>query len=108
MGWSDTIDISKFEVSAAPYGGPIALLKDESKTARVQVSTKPIITVFTAAGKQISQMRWNSGSIHKMGWSHTEDLLFVQDDGVVLVYDMFLTFLKDIWDGPGSQRCKSY
>lgn len=23
MGWSDTIDISKFEVSAAPYGGPI-------------------------------------------------------------------------------------
>lgn len=23
MGWSDIIDISKFEVSAAPYGGPI-------------------------------------------------------------------------------------
>jgi hypothetical protein len=29
-----------------------------------------------------------------MGWSHTEDLLFVQEDGVVLVYDMFLTFKK--------------
>lgn len=23
MGWSDIVDISKFEVSAAPYGGPI-------------------------------------------------------------------------------------
>ena len=34
-----------------------ALLKDESKTARVQVSTKPIVTVFTAAGKQLGQMR---------------------------------------------------
>lgn len=47
-------------------------MKDESKTARVQVSTKPIITVFTAAGKQISQMRvstfqwyrlWNKNSL---------------------------------------------
>lgn len=106
MGWSDIIDISKFEVSAAPYGGPIALLKDESKTARVQVSTKPIITVFTAAGKQISQMRWNSGSIHKMGWSHTEDLLFVQDDGVVLVYDMFLTFKKTFGMGQEAKDVK--
>lgn len=34
-----------------------ALYRDESKTARVQVSIKPVISVFTAAGKQISQMR---------------------------------------------------
>ena len=29
-----------------------------------------------------------------MGWSHTEDLLCVQEDGVVLVYDMFLNFKR--------------
>lgn len=26
MGWSDIVDISKFEVSAAPYGGPIDII----------------------------------------------------------------------------------
>jgi hypothetical protein len=30
----------------------------------------------------------------KMGWTIMEDLLFVQDDGVVLVYDMFLAFKR--------------
>lgn len=38
--------------------------------------------------------QWNSGTIVKMGWTIMEDLLFVQDDGVVLVYDMFLTFKR--------------
>ena len=37
-------------------------------------------------------MQWNSGPIMKMGWSVSEDLLFVRDDGVVLVYDLFLNF----------------
>ncbi|XP_033732936.1 vacuolar protein sorting-associated protein 16 homolog [Pecten maximus] len=94
MGWSDVIDLDKFTVASAPYGGPIALYRDDSKTARVQVSTKPIITVFTAAGNQISQMRWSSGQVVKMGWSNTEDLLCVQDDGMVLSYDMFLNFKR--------------
>ena len=39
-------------------------------------------------------LQWNSGKIKKMGWSNTEDLLFVQDDGVVIVYDYFLNFKR--------------
>ena len=39
-------------------------------------------------------LQWNSGRIKKMGWSNTEDLLFVQDDGVVIVYDYFLNFKR--------------
>ena len=27
MEWSETVDISKFEVSAAPYGGPIGKIQ---------------------------------------------------------------------------------
>ena len=38
--------------------------------------------------------QWSSGRIMKMGWSIMEDLLFVQEDGVVLVYDMFLAFKR--------------
>ena len=29
-----------------------------------------------------------------MGWSNTEELLFVQEDGVVIVYDYFLNFKR--------------
>ena len=39
-------------------------------------------------------LQWSSGRIMKMGWSIMEDLLFVQEDGVVLVYDMFLAFKR--------------
>ena len=42
----------------------------------------------------ICVFQWNSGKIKKMGWSNTEDLLFVQEDGVVIVYDYFLNFKR--------------
>ncbi|KAH3699997.1 hypothetical protein DPMN_074960 [Dreissena polymorpha] len=38
--------------------------------------------------------QWNSGKIKKLGWSYTEELLCVQDDGTVLVYDLSLNFLR--------------
>lgn len=38
MEWSETVDISKFEVSAAPYGGPIG------KMQVLWISKKYIIT----------------------------------------------------------------
>ena len=38
--------------------------------------------------------QWNSGNVITMGWSSTEELLCIQEDGVVLVYDMFLTFKR--------------
>ncbi|KAK3106315.1 hypothetical protein FSP39_017525 [Pinctada imbricata] len=106
MGWGGVVDLDKFTVAAGPYGGPIALLRDDSKTARVQVSTKPIVTVYTAAGNQLGQMRWNSGNIIGFGWSHMEDLLFVQEDGVVLVYDMFLNFKRTFGMGQEAKDVK--
>ena len=42
----------------------------------------------------IIAFQWSSGRIVKMGWTIMEDLLFVQEDGVVLVYDMFLAFKR--------------
>ncbi|CAG2220360.1 VPS16 [Mytilus edulis] len=107
MGWADIVDLNKFvAVASCQYGGPIALLRDDAQTARVQVSTKPVITTYTAAGYQIGQMRWNSGQIVKMGWTVTEDLLCVQDDGVVLVYDFFLNFKRTFGLGQEAKDVK--
>ncbi|XP_025080748.1 vacuolar protein sorting-associated protein 16 homolog [Pomacea canaliculata] len=106
MEWSGVVDLAKHTVAAAAYGGPIALMKDESKLNRVPTNIKPVITVYNAAGKIINQIRWNSGTIVKMGWTIMEDLLFVQDDGVVLVYDMFLTFKRTFSMGQEAKDVK--
>lgn len=34
-------------------------------------------------------MQWNSGNLLSLGWSDAEELLCVQDDGLVLIYNMF-------------------
>ncbi|KAK3602689.1 hypothetical protein CHS0354_017895 [Potamilus streckersoni] len=106
LDWDDLIDVSKFVVSAAPYGGPLALMRDDSNNPNIAMVVKPIITVYTAAGKKISQMRWNSGKIKDLGWSQTEDLLFVQDDGTILIYDLFLSFKKVLSMGQEAKDVK--
>ncbi|ELU17286.1 hypothetical protein CAPTEDRAFT_168734 [Capitella teleta] len=94
MQWADKVDLSKFIIAAAPYGGPIALMRDDSKLQKSQITTKPIIYVFNAVGAEISAIRWNSGRVLKLAWSNCEDLLCIQNDGSVLVYDIFGSFKR--------------
>ncbi|XP_002734080.3 vacuolar protein sorting-associated protein 16 homolog, partial [Saccoglossus kowalevskii] len=104
MGWKD-IDLSMFKVAAAPYGGPIALIRDDSKSMRT-TSTKPMIYIYSASGRHISDIRWNSGHVIHLGWSSNEDLLCVQDDGSVLVYDIFGVFKRTFSMGQEAKDMK--
>ncbi|XP_013393973.1 vacuolar protein sorting-associated protein 16 homolog [Lingula anatina] len=93
MEWMQ--DLYKYNVATAPYGGPIALIQDESKlVAKVQGNIKPTVYIYSAAGREITRFTWNSGHVIQLGWSNTEDLLCVQDDGGVLVYDIFGNFKR--------------
>lgn len=38
-------------------------------------------------------LQWNSGNLLTLGWSDAEELLCVQDDGLVLIYNMFGQYL---------------
>lgn len=106
LEWGDLIDLSKYVVAAAPYGGPLALMRDDSNNPNISASVKPMISVYTSAGKLVNTLRWNSGKIKKMGWSNTEDLLFVQEDGVVIVYDYFLNFKRTFGMGQEAKDVK--
>lgn len=77
------------QVCAAHYGGPVALIKSP-----IQIIRGPgtAVNIYTATGKPISTFEWNSGSLLKMGWSDTEELICVQEDGIVLRYNMFGEF----------------
>ena len=106
MQWKDAVDLSKYTVSAAPYGGPIALARLESKVAKMGLPQKPIIYIFTSSGSEIASIRWNSGNLLKMGWSCVEDLVCVQDDGSVLIYDVFGSFKKTFTMGQEAKDVK--
>ncbi|CAH3134311.1 unnamed protein product [Porites lobata] len=61
MEWQDAVDLSRFIVSAAPFGGPIALIRGDKHFARVQGSAinKPIIHIFSCwKGTCHSQVGW--------------------------------------------------
>ncbi|KAJ8898107.1 hypothetical protein PR048_003467 [Dryococelus australis] len=92
MSWQNEINLDSVVVSAASYGGPVAVVRDRKKFVKIQGSSKPVISVYTSSGKQLSSVVWSSGQIVSLGWSSEEELLCVQNDGHVLVYDMFGTY----------------
>ena len=83
------VDFGEMQICAAQYGGPVALIKSPQQIIR---SPGTRVNIFTATGKRISTFEWNSGSLLKLGWSDTEELICVQEDGIVLRYNMFGEF----------------
>jgi vacuolar protein sorting-associated protein 16 len=55
MEWPQGVDLEQNLIYAAPYGGPIALVRDWNKILIASGSTKPVIKIFTCSGKFISQ-----------------------------------------------------
>ncbi|XP_050088699.1 vacuolar protein sorting-associated protein 16 homolog [Anopheles aquasalis] len=106
MKWPPNIDLEQMKVYAAPYGGPIAVMKDRNSFLKIEggTSTRPVIRIFNCVGKQISSINWDCGEIVTLGWSDAEELVVVQDDGTVFIYDMFGNFVhkfsvsKDVTD----------
>lgn len=44
-------------VAAAPYGGPIAMVRDWRQFVKASTAGKPVIRIFTCAGKAIDDER---------------------------------------------------
>ncbi|XP_074104817.1 vacuolar protein sorting 16 isoform X2 [Cotesia typhae] len=91
---------------AAPYGGSIAVTRDPKKFVKVQGANKPIISLYSSSGKVTSKFTWNSGQLVRMGWSHQEELLCVQDDGMILNYDLFGTYQTTFSMGSEAKNTK--
>lgn len=55
MEWSPENDLEQMSLVAAPYGGPVAVVRDVKQFVKVGSSTsKPVIRIFTASGHPIS------------------------------------------------------
>ncbi|KAK5607500.1 Vacuolar protein sorting-associated protein 16 [Crenichthys baileyi] len=91
MFWSLRDGLRDSLVAAAPYGGPIALL---SSPLRCSPSTRPQLEIYSASGVSITSFPWKSGPVVHLGWSVCDELLCVQEDGTVLIYDLFGSFKR--------------
>lgn len=60
---------------------------------RVQHTTCPRVTsLFPSPVLPVFQ--WKSGPVVHLGWSVNDELLCVQEDGTVLIYDLFGSFKR--------------
>lgn len=57
MAWNQEINILNLVVASAPYGGPIAVRRDERKLVKVQGSGQPTIRIFSGSGKQLTTFK---------------------------------------------------
>lgn len=109
MPWHQEVNLDEVLVAAAPYGGPIAIIRDRKKFVKIQGATnKSIIFIYSSSGKQIGSIIWTSGQLVHFGWSSSEELLCVQEDGCVLIYDMFGNHQHTFGMGQVIKICSSH
>ncbi|KAJ5160211.1 uncharacterized protein N7482_007215 [Penicillium canariense] len=85
--FDDDVELENYIVAGAPYGGAIALHRDESKPFKVRDSqARSSIGIYSCSGKQINRINWEQATIRGLGWSDKEELLVVSEDGTVRRY----------------------
>ncbi|OWK56755.1 Vacuolar protein sorting-associated protein 16 [Lonchura striata] len=92
MEWGLREDLRDCVVAAAPYGGPIALLRNSRRDKTP--GARPLLEIYSASGLLLASVPWKSGSLVHLGWTAGEDLLCIQEDGTVLVYNIFCEFQR--------------
>ncbi|KAJ2692778.1 Vacuolar protein [Coemansia sp. RSA 1285] len=112
MQWAG-LDLSRYRVAAAPFGGPIALVRDDRQL--LEAGAAPVldsaISVFAASGAAIGRIEYddennNNNNNHHTGgggggggpmllariagfsWNSREELVCVQEDGNVRVFSL--------------------
>lgn len=86
--FDDDIELENYIVAGAPYGGALALYRDESKPFlyRDAQTAKSSIDIYSCSGNLINRINWEHGVIRGLGWSDKEELLVVTEEGTVRRY----------------------
>ncbi|XP_032222411.2 vacuolar protein sorting-associated protein 16 homolog isoform X2 [Nematostella vectensis] len=99
MTWNlNDVDLSKFGKAASPFGGPIALVRETT-----QIQVKPLIYIFSSAGKELSKISFDGGRLIHIAWTASEELMCIAVDGSVSLYDIHGTFFRTFTMGHEAQ-----
>eukprot|EP00823_Brevimastigomonas_motovehiculus_P004940 TRINITY_DN3388_c0_g1_i1.p1 TRINITY_DN3388_c0_g1~~TRINITY_DN3388_c0_g1_i1.p1 ORF type:complete len:857 (+),score=223.08 TRINITY_DN3388_c0_g1_i1:107-2677(+) len=93
MKWAKD-ELEKSIVVGAPFGGPVAMVKDMTKVKSSLV--RNALKIFTSAGKQITELSWEkSPDIVGMGWTDAENIVIVCKDASVSIYSLHSVLLSN-------------
>ncbi|RQX67510.1 putative vacuolar protein sorting 16, partial [Toxoplasma gondii CAST] len=75
-----------FVVAAAPYGGPVACVRNEKVFQPAKKNIKPELQIFSARGRLLAKSPWTYSRLVTMSWNNDEVLVCVFQDGVVRTF----------------------
>ncbi|KAJ3208091.1 hypothetical protein HK099_000133, partial [Clydaea vesicula] len=82
-------DISKFIVTVSKCGGAIATIRNDKVMFQLNSQpTVPILNIYSASGKTLTQIKWDKGRIVGFGWVKSEKLCCVLEYGSVRLYNL--------------------
>eukprot|EP00250_Pteridium_aquilinum_P015791 c22759_g1_i1 orf=358-2910(+) len=107
MCWQN-VDLSRHKVACAPFGGPIAIIRDDSKIVQLRAeSARPRLFIYSASGTLLASILWDrpGGRLVSLGWTDDEILVCVVQDGTIFQYnihgelqDQHIAMGKECWD----------
>ncbi|KAG8824734.1 hypothetical protein FRC17_009032 [Serendipita sp. 399] len=83
-------DLSGYIVAGARFGGPVAIMRDNTKLIALgrTTFTKPVIQVFSSSGIHLATINWELSKIVSLGWTASEQLVVLNEDGQYRLYDL--------------------
>uniref|UniRef100_A0A0D6R9L4 Protein VACUOLELESS1 n=1 Tax=Araucaria cunninghamii TaxID=56994 RepID=A0A0D6R9L4_ARACU len=107
MSWQK-MDLTRHKVACARFGGPIAVIRDDSKIVQLYAeSARRKLLIFNSAGVLLASTVWDrpGGRLIGLGWSDEETLVCVVQDGTVYRYNIHgelqepqITMGKECWE----------
>lgn len=91
------IDLSRNKVACAPFSGPIAVIRDDSKIVQLYAeSALRKLRIFNSAGRQISETIWRNpgGRLIGLSWTDEQILVCITQDGTVYRYDIHCKLIE--------------
>lgn len=90
MAWQK-MDLTRHKVACARFGGPIAVIRDDSKIVQLYAeSARRKLQIFNSAGVLLASTVWDrpGGRLIGLGWNDEETLICIVQDGSVYQYNI--------------------
>uniref|UniRef100_A0A7N0UAE0 Protein VACUOLELESS1 n=1 Tax=Kalanchoe fedtschenkoi TaxID=63787 RepID=A0A7N0UAE0_KALFE len=92
----DRIDLSRYKVACAPFGGPIAMIRDDSKIVQLYAeSALRKLRIFNSSGVLMAETVWKhpGGRLVGLSWTDDQTLVCVVQDGTIFRYNVHAELL---------------
>jgi hypothetical protein len=84
------LDLTQHLIAGASYAGAIAFARNGDRVAAYRSEGRDngaSVDVYSAAGRLVRRVPWDSGEVRGLGWSESEGLVVVGEDGGVRYFE---------------------